>query len=132
MIVDPASASGHCPSGLALLGVQSSPIGTMLTVTYSGLGASLYEGGGSLLYDNKYTGLISAVTTQGTAVFQIRASGRPGRHVLQLNNSTASAPGAYLNTQQSPQDYIYAHLDNKQEFRFTPMASKRPASSRFG
>jgi hypothetical protein len=72
----------------------------------------------ALRYDNKYSGEISAVTTKGTAVFQIRAAGPPGKHVIQLNNSTAYAPGAYLNTQQSPQDYIYAHLDNKQEFRF--------------
>ena len=45
-------------------------------------------------------------------------AGPPGKHIIQLNNSTAYAPGAYLNTQQSPQDYIYAHLDNQQEFRF--------------
>ena len=50
--------------------------------------------------------------------FQIRAAGPPGKHIIQLNNSTAYVAGAYLNTQQSPQDYIYAHLDNKQEFRF--------------
>src|SRR5207247_11171648 len=42
----------------------------------------------------------------------------PGKHLIQLNNSTAYVAGAYLNTQQSPQDYLYAHLDNKQEFRF--------------
>ena len=78
----------------------------------------------ALRYDNKYTGEISAVTTKGTAVFQIRAVGPTGKHIIQLNNSTATAPGAYLNTQQSPQDYIYAHLDNKQEFRFVFNATK--------
>jgi hypothetical protein len=73
----------------------------------------------ALRYDNKYTGEISAVTTKGSAMFQIRAAGEPGKHIVQLNNSTAYAPGAYLNTQQSPQAYIYAHLDNQQEFRFS-------------
>ena len=48
---------------------------------------------------------------------------RLGKHIIQLNNSTATAPGAYLNTQQSPQDHIYAHLDNKQEF---VLSSTRP------
>jgi len=94
------------------------PVGTPISVTVKGLGWRGFEQFMALRYDNKYTGEISAVSTRGTAVFQIRAAGPPGKHIIQLNNSTAYAPGAYLNTQQSPQDYIYAHLDNKQEFRF--------------
>jgi hypothetical protein len=95
------------------------PVGTSITITVKGLSWRGFEHFMALRYDNKYTGEISAVTTKGTAAFQIRAAGPPGKHIIQLNNSTATAPGAYLNTQQSPQDYIYAHLDNKQEFRFT-------------
>ena len=94
------------------------PAGTPITVTVKGLGWRGFEQFMALRYDNRYTGEISAVTTKGTAVFQIRAAGTPGRHIIQLNNSTAYAPGAYLNTQQSPQAYIYSHLDNQQEFRF--------------
>jgi hypothetical protein len=94
------------------------PVGIPITLTVKGLSWRGFEHFMALRYDNKYTGEISAVTTKGTAVFQIRAAGPPGKHIIQLNNSTATAPGAYLNTQQSPQDYIYAHLDNKQEFRF--------------
>ena len=94
------------------------PVGAPITVTVKGLAWRGFEHFMAVRYDNKYTGEISAVTTRGTAVFQIRAAGPPGKHIIQLNNSTAYAPGAYLNTQQSPQDYIYAHLDNKQEFRF--------------
>src|SRR5215218_10616095 len=37
----------------ASISPKRGPIGTMITVTYKGLGSSLYEGGGSLLYDNK-------------------------------------------------------------------------------
>jgi hypothetical protein len=94
------------------------PVGTPITLTVKGMSWRGFEQFMALRYDNKYTGEISAVTTRGTAVFQVRAAGAPDKHVVQLNNSTASAPGAYLNTQQSPQAYIYEHLDNRQEFRF--------------
>jgi hypothetical protein len=75
------------------------PIGTMLTVTYSGLGSSLYEGGGSLLYDNKYVGAIMANWTRGTAVMHIRASGPVGRHTIEVADAISFK---YLNIQQSP------------------------------
>lgn len=100
------------------------PLGTPITVTVKGMSWRGFEQFMVLRYDNKYTGEISAVTTKGTASFQIRATGGPGKHIIQLNNSTAYAPGAYLNTQQSPQAYIYAHLDNQQEFRFAFNVSK--------
>ena len=102
----------------ATLTPTEGPVGTPITVTVKGIGWRGFEQFMALRYDNKYTGEISAVTTKGTAVFQFRAAGEPGKHIIQLNNSTAYAPGAYLNTQQSPQAYIYAHLDNQQEFRF--------------
>lgn len=98
---------------------KAGPVGTPITVTVKGIGWRGFEQFMALRYDNKYTGEISAVTTRGSAVFQIRAAGEPGKHIIQLNNSTAYSPGAYLNTQQSPQAYIYAHLDNRQEFRFS-------------
>jgi len=102
----------------ATISPTEGPVGTPIMVTVKGMGWRGFEQFMGLRYDNKYTGEISAVTTQGTAVFQIRAAGAPGKHIIQLNNSTAYAPGAYLNTQQSPQAYIYSHLDNQQEFRF--------------
>jgi len=108
----------------AAIAPTEGPVGTPITVTVKGLGWRGFEQFMGLRYDNKYTGEISAVTTKGTAVFQIRAAGGPGKHIIQLNNSTAYAPGAYLNTQQSPQAYIYSHLDNQQEFRFTFTVTK--------
>jgi hypothetical protein len=102
----------------ATLTPTEGPVETPITVTVKGMSWRGFEQFMALRYDNKYTGEISAVTTKGTAVFQIRAAGPAGKHVIQLNNSTAYAPGAYLNTQQSPQAYIYSHLDNQQEFRF--------------
>ncbi len=75
------------------------PIGTMLTVTYTGLGSSLYEGGASLLYDNKYVGAMMANWTRGVAVAHIRATGALGRHTLEAADAITFK---YLNIQQSP------------------------------
>jgi len=83
----------------ASISPKKGPIGTMITVTYHGLGSSLYEGGGSLLYDNKYTGAIMANWTRGTAVMHIRASGRPGTHTIEVADAISFK---YLNIQQSP------------------------------
>jgi hypothetical protein len=78
---------------------KTGPIGTMLTITYKGLGSSLYEGGGSLLYDNKYVGAIMANWTRGVAVMHIRASGPVGRHTIDVADAISFK---YLNIQQSP------------------------------
>lgn len=83
----------------ATISPHSGPVGTMITVTYNGLGSSLYEGGAALLYDNKYVGVMTANWTRGTAVAQIRASGPVGPHTINV----ADAIGfKYLNIQQSP------------------------------
>ena len=71
----------------------------MITVTYSGLGSSLYEGGGSLLYDNKYIGAVMANWTRGVAKMKIRASGPVGRHTIEVADAITFK---YLNIQQSP------------------------------
>jgi hypothetical protein len=83
----------------ATLWPKSGPIGTMITVRYNGLGSSLYEGGGSLLYDNKYAGAIMANWTRGTATMHIRASGPVGVHTIEVADAISFK---YLNIQQSP------------------------------
>jgi hypothetical protein len=83
----------------ATISPKSGPIGTMVTVTYSGLGSSLYEGGASLLYDNHYVGAMMANWTRGTAVAHIRASGPVGTHTIEVADAISFK---YLNIQQSP------------------------------
>jgi hypothetical protein len=78
---------------------KSGPVGTPITVIYSGLGSSLYEGGASLLYDNEYAGAVTANWTRGTATVQIRASGQPGTHTIEIADAITFK---YLNIQQSP------------------------------
>jgi len=83
----------------ASISPKRGPVGTPITVTYSGLGSSLYEGGGSLLYDNKYAGAIMANWTRGVAKMKIRATGRPGRHTIEVADAITFK---YLNIEQSP------------------------------
>jgi len=75
------------------------PIGTPITITYKGLGSSLYEGGASLLYDNKYAGAVMANWTRGVAKVRIRASGPVGKHTIDIADAISFK---YLNIQQSP------------------------------
>ena len=61
---------------------KSGPIGTPITITYTGMGASLYTAGGSVLYDNQFAGAMQALWTRGTGKAVIRASGDVGKHVI--------------------------------------------------
>lgn len=78
---------------------KSGPVGTPITITYRGLGASLYEGGASLLYDNHFTGAVMANWTRGTATFKIRAAGSVGKHVITVGDAITFL---YMNIQQAP------------------------------
>jgi hypothetical protein len=80
----------------------SGPVGTPITITYSGLGPSLYTGGASLLYDNHYVGELMANWTRGTAQVTIRAAGPVGKHIIQIGNAISYL---YLNVAQSPIPY---------------------------
>jgi hypothetical protein len=80
----------------------SGPVGTPITITYSGLGPSLYTGGASLLYDNHYAGELMANWTRGTARATIRAAGPVGKHTIQIGNAISYL---YLNVPQSPIPY---------------------------
>lgn len=83
----------------ASISPKQGPIGTMITVTYNGLGSSLYEGGGALLYDNKYVGAVMANWTRGVAKVRIRASGPVGEHTIDIADAISFK---YLNIEQSP------------------------------
>ena len=65
-----------------------------------GIGWRELEGSWVLLYDNKFTGFMSTVTTAGTARFDIPATGHAGLHIVEIMHSDFGSP--YRNTQQSP------------------------------
>ncbi|MBU6515842.1 MAG: hypothetical protein KGL23_08140 [Acidobacteriota bacterium] len=81
---------------------RQGPVGTPITITYTGMGASFYTGGASVLYDNHYTGEMMANWTRGTASIVIRAAGAVGTHYIQVGNAISYL---YLNVVQSPIPY---------------------------
>ena len=83
-----------------IVGTTSGPIGTPIEVEVQGIGWRELEGSWVLLYDNKYTGFMSAVTTGGTARFNVPATGHVGLHILEILHTDFGSP--YRNTQQSP------------------------------
>jgi hypothetical protein len=77
------------------------PVGTPITINAQGIGWKSLENSWTVLYDNKFTGWISSVTTSGTAKAVIPAAGTPGKHIIQIIHGSQTFP--YLNMQQSPQ-----------------------------
>lgn len=80
---------------------KSGPIGTPITVDVKGIGWRELQNSWMLLYDNKATGWVSAVTTRGSARFTVPATGKAGLHVLELLHGDFTF--AYRNMQQSPE-----------------------------
>ncbi|HEX3487117.1 MAG TPA: hypothetical protein VHT51_18830, partial [Micropepsaceae bacterium] len=79
---------------------KSGPIGTPITVTVKGIGSRSLYNSWDLLYDNHFTGWMSAVSTHGNASFTIPATGNVGDHVLQVMHGALTFP--YSNPEQNP------------------------------
>lgn len=75
------------------------PEGNFFTLRVQGIGYGAYSSAYEVLYDNHLMGNIAAVTTNGTAVFQVRAEGI-GPHLIEIAPCSIGSP--YLNEQQSP------------------------------
>jgi hypothetical protein len=83
------------------LSPESGPPGTPITIEAKGIGWRNLQNSYVLLYDNNFTGWMSAVTTGGSATYTIPATGKPGLHVIELLH--ADFTFAYRNMQQSPE-----------------------------
>lgn len=79
---------------------KSGPVGTPITIEVKGIGYQSYQNSFQLTYDNKYTGWVSSITTDGYAKFVIPATGNPGVHIITLGHSEFGAP--YMNPNQQP------------------------------
>jgi hypothetical protein len=76
------------------------PVGSPIAVEIKGMGWKEMQDSWMVLYDNKFTGFASVVTTHGGAHFTVPATGQPGTHIVELLHSDFGSP--YRNTQQSP------------------------------
>jgi hypothetical protein len=80
------------------------PPGTPITIEIRGMGWQTLENTRAIVYDNAYTGWISAVTTNGYAKAVIPATGTPGPHQIAILRGAYTFP--YLNPEQSPRPDI--------------------------
>lgn len=80
---------------------ESGPVGTPIRFEIRGIGWRQLYNSWDLLYDNQFTGWISAVTTAGSANFTIPATGIPGPHIVELVHGEFTFP--YRNPQQNPE-----------------------------
>ena len=80
---------------------KSGPPGTLITVDVKGIGYRNLEMSWNLLYDNRFTGWASAVTTHGSGSLTIPATGHVGDHVIEVLHGQFGFP--YRNQQQSPE-----------------------------
>ena len=85
----------------ASINQTSGPLGTPITIIMTGIGTQTLENSWTVSYDNKFTGVITAVNTKGTATAIIPATGGSGKHIIRVIHGAFQFP--YLNTQQSPQ-----------------------------
>ena len=80
----------------------SGPIGTPITITYTGMGATLYTAGAAVHWDNNMAGEMQALWTRGTGQVVIRASGPVGTHYVNVGDAIGVT---YMNIIQSPVPY---------------------------
>ncbi len=79
---------------------RQGPVGTPIVLAAKGIGWRPLENSWAVIYDNKFTGWLSAVTTYGAATGIIPAAGAPGKHMIQIVHASSTFP--YMNMQQSP------------------------------
>lgn len=84
----------------ASISPSSGPVGTPITIKLNGVGWRPLENSWVVLYDNRFTGWMSSVTTNGLAQATIPAVGAQGKHIIQIVHGSMTFP--YMNMQQSP------------------------------
>jgi hypothetical protein len=78
----------------------SGPPGTPIRIDVKGIGYRSLYNSWDVIYDNRFTGWMSSVTTGGAASFTIPATGGPGVHVIEIMHGELTFP--YLNPEQNP------------------------------
>jgi hypothetical protein len=90
------------------------PVGTPIEVTIAGIDWRPNVCTWHVLYDNRYLGCMSAVTTRGLGVARFRAAGGPGLHLITVvRNSQISAPylaierGVFRDTPGAGTEFVF-------------------------
>lgn len=85
----------------------SGPPGTEVTIKGEGLSWKMFGSLWHVNWDNKYTGMITAVTTNGKAEAVFRAAGKKGLHSITVESGASGFP--YLSRSSSAINYISTH-----------------------
>lgn len=85
----------------------SGPPGTEITVKGEGLSWKMYGSLWHVNWDNRYTGMITAVSTNGKAEAVFRATGKKGLHSITVESGSSGFP--YLSRTSSAINYIDTH-----------------------
>ena len=83
---------------------ESGPVGTEIEIIGEGLSWKMFGSTWHVNYDNAYMGLLTAISTDGTAKANIRAAGKEGLHTLTIESGASGAP--YLSRGSSAINYI--------------------------
>jgi hypothetical protein len=83
------------------LSPKEGPVGTPVVLKITGVDANINSNTWHVLYDNRYMGFMSAVTTNGVAEARLRASGPVGDRPISVWHNSFN-PTPYLNWQQGP------------------------------
>ncbi|MEL3960144.1 hypothetical protein MKZ01_02635 [Lysinibacillus endophyticus] len=89
---------------------ESGPPGTEITVTGEGLSWKMFGSLWHLNYDNNFSGIITAITTNGKAKAVVRAAGNEGLHSITVESGAMGFP--YLSRSSSAINYIDTHYFN--------------------
>ncbi|MFB6200789.1 MAG: hypothetical protein ABEI98_02145 [Halorhabdus sp.] len=77
----------------------TAPLGEQFTITGYGLGPNFLQNNYQIAWDNGTVGFITGVKNRGTATGRIRATGPPGKHVVQVWRNYRGVPFLQNNTQ---------------------------------
>ncbi len=137
----------HYTNGTALPGVEiftlepsfkisstNGAAGSPITIYATGLGIGVYSTNYHVMWDNKYLGYMTAVTTHGTANATIYSVGALGTHYIDIYQGYPGA--AYLNPDQNPSsgNWFPPYLPYQATYNITsePFSQTSASSAGFG
>ena len=139
-VIQAYSQNGTALQGLEIFAMEpsfnisssSGAAGSPITIFAHGLGLGVYSTNYHVMWDNKYVGYMTAVTTHGEANATIYAAGSLGVHYIDIYQGYPGA--AYLNPQQnpSPGNWYPPYLPFQATYKITSYPYVQTSSSVLG